>query len=234
MTRPLASGLIAFALLVGAAWLFASPASADLTSDPTATTMLETPAPVIQPVTQTTDPIVEPVVEPVAPIVQPVIEPVAPIVQPVVEPVAPIVEPVIEPVAPIVQPVVEPVAPIVEPVIEPVAPIVEPGNAAAVLNKQVSVSTLWSEQPYASISGASESADQSSSETNGAAGVSREQAFSLGQANFGSTSNNWAPSASAGVLIGVLTLFVAFRLRRLPKVALVFSTLTYAPLTPPS
>ena len=201
MTRPLASGLIAFALLVGAAWLFASPASADLTSDPTATTMLETPAPVIQPVTQTTDPIVEPVVEPVAPIVQPV---------------------------------VEPVAPIVEPVIEPVAPIVEPGNAAAVLNKQVSVSTLWSEQPYASISGASESADQSSSETNGAAGVSREQAFSLGQANFGSTSNNWAPSASAGVLIGVLTLFVAFRLRRLPKVALVFSTLTYAPLTPPS
>ena len=219
MTRPLASGLIAFALLVGAAWLFASPASADLTSDPTATTMLETPAPVIQPVTQTTDPIVEPVVEPVAP---------------VVEPVAPIVEPVIEPVAPIVQPVVEPVAPIVEPVIEPVAPIVEPGNAAAVLNKQVSVSTLWSEQPYASISGASESADQSSSETNGAAGVSREQAFSLGQANFGSTSNNWAPSASAGVLIGVLTLFVAFRLRRLPKVALVFSTLTYAPLTPPS
>ena len=37
-----------------------------------------------------------------------------------------------------------------------------------------------------------------------------------------------------GVLIGVLTLFVAFRLRRLPKVALVFSTLTYAPLTPPS
>ena len=197
MTRPLASGLIAFALLVGAAWLFASPASADLTSDPTATTMLETPAPVIQPVTQTTDPIVEPVVEPVAP-------------------------------------VVEPVAPIVEPVIEPVAPIVEPGNAAAVLNKQVSVSTLWSEQPYASISGASESADQSSSETNGAAGVSREQAFSLGQANFGSTSNNWAPSASAGVLIGVLTLFVAFRLRRLPKVALVFSTLTYAPLTPPS
>ena len=201
MTRPLASGLIAFALLVGAAWLFASPASADLTSDPTATTMLETPAPVIQPVTQTTDPIVEPVVEPVAPIVQPV---------------------------------VEPVAPIVEPVIEPVAPIVEPGNAAAVLNKQVSVSTLWSEQPYASISGASESADQSSSETNGAAGVSREQALSLGQANFGSTSNNWAPSASAGVLIGVLTLFVAFRLRRLPKVALVFSTLTYAPLTPPS
>jgi len=126
------------------------------------------------------------------------------------------------------------VAPIVEPVIEPVAPIVEPGNAAAVLNKQVSVSTLWSEQPYASISGASESADQSSSETNGAAGVSREQALSLGQANFGSTSNNWAPSASAGVLIGVLTLFVAFRLRRLPKVALVFSTLTYAPLTPPS
>ena len=201
MTRPLASGLIAFALLVGAAWLFASPASADLTSDPTATTMLETPAPVIQPVTQTTHPIVEPVVEPVAPIVQPV---------------------------------VEPVAPIVEPVIEPVAPIVEPGNAAAVLNKQVSVSTLWSEQPYASISGASESADQSSSETNGAAGVSREQALSLGQANFGSTSNNWAPSASAGVLIGVLTLFVAFRLRRLPKVALVFSTLTYAPLTPPS
>ena len=230
MTRPLASGLIAFALLVGAAWLFASPASADLTSDPTATTMLETPAPVIQPVTQTTDPIVEPVVEPVAPVV----EPVAPIVEPVIEPVAPIVEPVIEPVAPIVQPVVEPVAPIVEPVIEPVAPIVEPGNAAAVLNKQVSVSTLWSEQPYASISGASESADQSSSETNGAAGVSREQAFSLGQANFGSTSNNWAPSASAGVLIGVLTLFVAFRLRRLPKVALVFSTLTYAPLTPPS
>src|SRR5438132_1302130 len=230
MTRPLASGLIAFALLVGAAWLFASPASADLTSDPTATTMLETPAPVIQPVTQTTDPIVEPVVEPVAPVV----EPVAPIAEPVIEPVAPIVEPVIEPVAPIVQPVVEPVAPIVEPVIEPVAPIVEPGNAAAVLNKQVSVSTLWSEQPYASISGASESADQSSSETNGAAGVSREQAFSLGQANFGSTSNNWAPSASAGVLIGVLTLFVAFRLRRLPKVALVFSTLTYAPLTPPS
>ena len=212
MTRPLASGLIAFALLVGAAWLFASPASADLTSDPTATTMLETPAPVIQPVTQTTDPIVEPVVEPVAPIVQPVVEPVAPIVEPVIEPVAPIVEPVIE----------------------PVAPIVEPGNAAAVLNKQVSVSTLWSEQPYASISGASESADQSSSETNGAAGVSREQALSLGQANFGSTSNNWAPSASAGVLIGVLTLFVAFRLRRLPKVALVFSTLTYAPLTPPS
>src|SRR5947209_8047970 len=211
MTRPLASGLVAFALLVGAAWLFASPASADLTSDPTATTMLETPAPVIQPVTQTTDPIVEPVVEPVAPvvepvapivepviepvapIVEPVVEPVAPIVEPVIEPVAPIVEPVIEPVAPIVQPVVEPVAPIVEPVIEPVAPIVEPGNAAAVLNKQVSVSTLWSEQPYASISGASESADQSSSETNGAAGVSREQAFSLGQANFGSTSNNWAP-----------------------------------------
>jgi hypothetical protein len=107
------------------------------------------------------------------------------------------------------------------------------GNAPAIL-KQVSVSTLRSEQPYANISGAAGSADQSPSETNGAAGVSREQAFSLGQANFASTSNNWAPGASAGVLIGVLTLFVVFRLRRLPKVALVFSTLTHAPLTPPS
>src|SRR5438128_6496676 len=103
MTRPLASGLIAFALLVGAAWLFASPASADLTSDPTATTMLETPAPVIQPVTQTTDPIVEPVVEPVAPVV----EPVAPIVEPVIEPVvAPIVPAVTAPAPSLAQPVV--------------------------------------------------------------------------------------------------------------------------------
>ena len=77
-------------------------------------------------------------------------------------------------------------------------------------------------------------AEQTPAENSGAVGPSRGSALGQPSSNSNSSSTNLTPGASAALLLAAFALFAVFLLRRLSSIALHLSSLSYAPVRPPS